>query len=409
MNELLNRKIASFRQDFPNLKRRVHDKPLIYMDNAATTLKTQGVIDAVERHYSQETANVHRGVHFLSEYSTSLFEGTRESVRKFLNAELEEEIIFTSGTTASINLVAQSFGQSIKEGDEIIISWLEHHSNIVPWQMLCERTGAVLKVIPVDDDGALIMEEYDRLLSEKTAFVSCVWVSNTLGTVNPIKEIIEKAHVVGAKVLVDAAQAVCHMPVDVRDIDCDFLAFSGHKLLGPTGTGVLYGKKDLLDAMPPVNGGGDMIDTVTFEKTTYADLPNKFEPGTPNIAGFIGLGKAVDYLLNVKFDDIIAIENALTEYGTEKLQTVPGLKIIGTAPGKASVLSFVIDGIHPHDIGTFLDQDGVAVRTGHHCTQPIMQRFNIPATARASLAFYNTFEEIDILTESLIKTVEIFA
>lgn len=397
--------VEKIRDAFPqSTQTKVHDKPLVYFDNAATTLKPKSVCEAVNQYYQFETANIHRGVHFLSEHNTSLYEKTREAIRQFINAKHEAEVIFTSGTTASINLVALSYGRKfLKAGDEIIISAMEHHSNIVPWQMLCEERGCVLRVIPINDAGELLMDEYEKLLNLKTKIVAVTAVSNTLGTVNPIKAIIEKAHQVNAVVVIDAAQAVAHMPVDVQDLDCDFLAFSGHKLFGPTGTGILYGKKDLLEAMPPLQGGGDMIDQVTFEKTTFNVIPHKFEAGTPHIAGFIGLGPAVEFVQNLGFDAIHAHEQDLLQYATKRLSEIEGLRIIGTAQHKSAVISFVIDGTHPHDIGTLLDQYGIAIRTGHHCTQPLMQRFKVTHTARASFSIYNTREEIDTFVDALIR------
>jgi len=410
MSEFLsNFDVDSVREDFPILEREVRGKSLIYLDNAATTLKPKMVAEAVYEHYLMGASNVHRGVHQLSEDATRLYEGSREKVRKFLNARRSEQVIFTSGTTASINLVAKSYGKSnLKEGDEIIISQVEHHSNIVPWQMLCQEVGCTLKVIPMNAAGELIIEEYEKLLSERTKIVSVVYISNALGTINPVKTITEMAHKHGAVVLLDAAQAVAHTPIDVQSLDCDFLAFSSHKLFGPTGVGVLYGRTELLAKMPPLMGGGDMIETVTFEKSTYAKLPNLHEAGTPNIAGVIGLGAAVDFVTGVGLKQIAAYEDRLLEYGTKKLIEVEGLKLIGTAENKASVLAFTLDGVHPHDIGSVLDMDGIAVRAGHHCAQPVMQFYGVPATARASLSLYNKKEEIDKLAESLTKLREMF-
>ena len=405
----LETKMAQVRKDFPILERQIRGKQLCYLDNAATTLKPKSVVDRLDEHYLMEASNVHRGLHYLSEYGTACFEDTRRKVQAFINAPEDAQCLFTSGTTASINLVAQSYGRAfLKEGDEIIVSAMEHHSNIVPWQMLCEEKGCVLKVIPMNAKGELIIEEYEKLLSEKTKFVSCIYVSNSLGTINPIKEIIDKAHAVGAKVLVDGAQAIAHMPIDVQELDCDFLVFSGHKMFAPTGVGVLYGKKDLLEAMPPVTGGGDMIETVSFDGTTYAGLPSKFEAGTPHIAGVIGLGTAIDYINELGWEFIHDWEDELLAYGTEKIGAIEGLKIIGTAENKAAVISFEIDGIHPHDIGTMVDQDGIAIRTGHHCTQPVMKHFNVPATARASFSIYNTKEDIDLLVHSIELMKEMF-
>jgi cysteine desulfurase/selenocysteine lyase len=397
------------REDFPILKQKVHGKPLVYLDNAATGQKPQAVLDAIEQYYRTENANVHRGVHYLSEQATKDYEEARVKAQRFINAASEREIIYVRGTTEAINLVAQSYGRAhVRAGDEIIISAMEHHSNIVPWQLLCEQTGAVLRVVPINDDGEFLLDEYEKLLSPRTRLVSVVHLSNALGTINPIRHIIELAHRRNIPVLVDGAQAAPHLKVDVQALDCDFYAFSGHKMFGPTGIGILYGKTELLDAMPPYQGGGDMISSVTFEKTTYNKLPHKFEAGTPDIAGAIGLGAAVDYLNEIGLDAIAAYEHELLSYATDAVSEIPGLRIIGTAREKASVLSFVLDAIHPHDIGTILDQDGIAIRTGHHCAQPVMQRFDIPATARASLAFYNTKEEIDALVAGLHKVTEVF-
>ncbi|HEY2018086.1 MAG TPA: cysteine desulfurase, partial [Bryobacteraceae bacterium] len=372
--------------------------------------KPQSVIDAIVKFYTVDCANIHRGVHELSQRSTAAYEETRAKTKRFLNARTKNEIIFVRGTTEGINLVTQTWGRTnIQEGDEIIIAGLEHHSNIVPWQMLCEEKGAKLRVIPINDAGELILEEYEKLLGPRTRMVAIGHVSNALGTVNPVGRIVEMAHRVGALTLVDGAQAVPHMKVDVQALDVDFYAFSGHKVFGPTGIGVLYGKTKLLNAMPPYQGGGDMIRTVTFEKTTYNDVPYKFEAGTPDIAGGIGLGAALDYVAHIGMDKIAAYEHELLLYGTAALTSIPGLRIIGTAHEKASVLSFVMEGIHPHDIGTVLDRQGIAVRTGHHCAQPVMDRYQIPATTRASLAFYNTTAEIDALTEGLKKVKEIFS
>lgn len=401
--------INKIRQDFPNLSVSVRGKKLTYLDNAATTFKPRPVIESGNRHYSSGVANVHRGVHYLSEMATEEYEQARAKVRGFINASDVSEIIFTHGTTESINLVAHSFGREfIKEGDEIIISTMEHHSNIVPWQMLCEQNGCILKIIPINDNGEIIFEEYCRLLTPKTKLVSIVYISNSLGTVNPVEKIISEARKIGALVLVDGAQAVSHAKIDVQKLDCDFFAFSGHKLFGPTGIGVLYGKRSLLEKMPPYQGGGDMIASVTFEKTTYNVLPYKFEAGTPNIAGAIGLGAAIDYVESVGLDNIANYKNELLDYGTKALLTIPGLRLIGTAKHKSSILSFVLPDIHPHDLGTIVDGEGIAIRTGHHCTQPVMKRFNIPATARASLAFYNTREEIDALVKAVQKAREVF-
>jgi len=402
--------VAKLREDFPVLKQTIHGKPLVYLDNAATAQKPQSVIDAIVKFYAVDCANIHRGVHELSQRSTKTYELTRAKVQKFLNARHQHEIIFVRGTTEGINLVTQTWGRkNVKAGDEIIVAGLEHHSNIVPWQMLCEETGAHLRVIPIDDRGDLILDEYAKLLNPRTRMVAIGHVSNALGTINPVRKIIEMAHTAGALTLVDGAQAVPHMKVDVQALDADFYAFSGHKLFGPTGIGVLYGKTDLLNAMPPYQGGGDMIRTVTFEKTTYNDLPYKFEAGTPDIAGGIGLGAAVDYVNHVGIENIAAYEHELLLYGTEAVSRIPGLRIIGTAREKAAVISFVMEGIHPHDIGTVLDRMGIAVRTGHHCAQPVMDRYQIPATTRASFAFYNTTAEIDSLVAGLHKVKEIFS
>jgi cysteine desulfurase/selenocysteine lyase len=382
----------------------------VYLDNAATAQKPYAVIEAIRKFHEVDCANIHRGVHELSQRSTAAYEGTRAKMKRFLNARSKSELIFVRGTTEGINLVASSWGhKNVREGDEIIISAMEHHSNILPWQMLCEATGATLRVIPINDRGELILEEYARLLNPRTKMVAVTHVSNALGTINPVGEIIAMAHRAGALALIDGAQAAPHLKVDVQALDADFYALSGHKMVGPTGIGILYGKSKLLNAMPPYQGGGDMIKTVTFEKTTYADLPYKFEAGTPNIAGGIGLGAAVDYLNNIGLDRIAAYEHELLVYGTQSLEQIPGLRMIGTAREKAAVLSFVIDGIHPHDIGTVLDRMGIAVRTGHHCAQPVMDRFGVPATTRASLAFYNTTHEIDALAAGLRKVKEVFA
>lgn len=397
------------RQDFPILKQRVHGKPLIYLDNAATSQKPQRVIDAVCQFYAEDCSNIHRGVHALSERSTQTYEQARVKVQRYINAASEREIIFVRGTTEGINLVAQTFGRSrMQPGDEIVISAMEHHSNIVPWQLLCQQTGARLRVIPMNDDGELLLDEYEKLLGDRTKLVSIVHVSNALGTINPIHQMIALAHEQNIPVLIDGAQAVQHLKVDVQELDCDFYAFSGHKLYGPTGIGVLYGKADLLEAMPPYQGGGDMIRSVTFEQTTYNDLPYKFEAGTPNIAGAIGLGAAIQYVNEISLEAIAAYEHELLAYATEAVSEIAGLRIIGTAREKTSVLSFTLAGVHPHDIGTILDQEGIAIRTGHHCAQPVMDRFGVPATARASLAFYNTKEEIDALVAALHKVREVF-
>ncbi len=402
--------VRRWRRDFPILEREVHGRRLVYLDNAATTLKPRVVIEAVERYYRRETANVHRGVHFLSQQATDAYEATREAVRAFLNAPRTREIIFTRGTTEAINLVAQTHGRAfLKAGDEILISHMEHHSNIVPWQLLGEEKGCRLKVAPINDAGELIFAEFERLLTSRTKLVAMVHVSNSLGTINPVKRVIDAAHAVGAKVLIDGAQSVAHQKVDVQELDCDFFAFSSHKLFGPTGVGVLYGKEELLEAMPPWQGGGDMICSVTFEKTTYAGLPAKFEAGTPHIAGVIGLGAALGYVENIGRDKIQAYEREFLAYGTKLLGELPGIRLIGTAREKAAVLAFVSDTVHPHDMGTLVDREGVAIRTGHHCTQPVMARFGVPATSRASLAFYNTREELDAFVAAVAKAQELFA
>ncbi|MQG76739.1 MAG: cysteine desulfurase [SAR202 cluster bacterium] len=402
--------VEAVRKDFPILNREVQGKPLVYLDNAATSQKPQSVIDKLVSYYSEINANVHRGVHTLSQEATDEYEGARSKVRKLINAKEEAEIIFTRGTTEGINLVAQTLGvQRVGEGDEVIISNMEHHSNVVPWQVLCDQIGAHLRVVPINDDGELLMDEYEKLLSPRTKLVSIVHLSNALGTINPVKDIVAIAHQHDVPVLLDGAQSAPHLPVDVQDLDCDFYAFSGHKLYGPTGIGILYGKRELLESMSVYQTGGEQIKSVTFEKTIYNDLPYKFEAGTPNIAGAIGLGAAVDYINTIGLDRAEAYESELLQYGTEQLQTIEGLKLIGTAQHKSGVLSFLLEGIHPHDIGTVLDTQGIAIRTGHHCTQPLMQRFQIPATARASLAFYNTKAEIDALVEGIHKTFEVFS
>ena len=398
--------IRRIRNEFPTLDREVHGKDLIYLDNGATSQKPQAVIDRINKYYEEENANIHRGVHFLSQYSTEQYELARKKVQNFINAEKEEEIIFTSGTTDSINLVANTFGKKyFKEGSEVIISTMEHHSNIVPWQMICELTGATLKVIPITDNGELMMDEFKSMVNEKTAFISVTHVSNTLGTINPVKEIIDFAHERNIPVLLDGAQAVPHMRIDAQDLAADFYAFSAHKMYGPTGVGILYGKEKFLEDLPPYRGGGDMTKSVSFEKTVYNDLPHKFEAGTPNIAGGIGLGAAIDYMESLGLDKIANYENELLEYATPILSSIDGFNIIGEAQNKAAVISFLVDGTHPYDLGTLLDQMGIAIRTGHHCTEPLMNRFEIPGTARASFAFYNTTEEIDYLFESLNRAI----
>jgi cysteine desulfurase/selenocysteine lyase len=392
------------------LQQFVRGRPLVYLDNAATTQKPRAVIGAIEAYYTSENANIHRGVHHLSQVATDSYEGARGKVRQFLNAAMDREIIFTRGTTESINLVAHSYGRkNIGEGDEIIITEMEHHSNIVPWQMLCEEKGATLRYVPIDDQGDLLIDELEKLITPRTRLVAVVHISNALGTVNPIKEIVKTAHAHGVPVLVDGAQAVPHMKVDVRDLDCDFYTFSGHKMFGPTGIGVLYGKSDLLEAMPPYEGGGSMIRTVSMQKSTYADPPNRFEAGTPHISGGIGLGVAIDYLNRIGLDSAAAYEAELMDYADGVLREIPGLRMIGNAKNKVSVLSFVMDAAHPHDVGTILDQAGIAVRAGHHCAQPIMQHFKIPATTRAATAFYNTREDIDALAKALHHVNEVFS
>ena len=401
--------VETYRQDFPILEQTVRDMPLVYLDNAATAQKPRQVIEVLDDYYRSYNSNIHRGVHTLSELATDAYETARKKIQRFINAEALQEVIFVRGTTEGINLVAQSYGRSrLGAGDEIIVSTMEHHSNIVPWQLLCEQTGAVLKVIPINDAGELDMDEYKNLLNERTRIVAIVHISNALGTINPIAEITGQAHAAGAVVVIDGAQAAPHTKLDMAALDCDFYTFSGHKLFGPTGIGVLYGKQALLEDMPPYHGGGDMIKMVTFEKTLYNDLPYKFEAGTPYIAGVIGLGAAVDYVSDVDLDRIHDYEHGLLQYAAEAAATVPGLRQIGTAADKASILSFVVDGIHPHDLGTILDHDGIAIRTGHHCAMPVMERFGIPATARASFAFYNTTEEVDKLVAGIDKAKNIF-
>jgi cysteine desulfurase/selenocysteine lyase len=395
--------------DFPILAQTVRGKRLVYLDNGATTQKPESVIQAEDRFYRQSNANIHRGVHWLSQHATDLYEAGRERVRTLLNAARPEEIVFTRGTTEAINLVAQSWGRSqLKPGDEIIISALEHHSNIVPWQLVCQQTGAVLKAIPINDRGELQMDDYRALLSERTRLVAVAHVSNSLGTVNPVAEITRLARAAGARVLIDGAQAVAHQAVDVQALDCDFYAFSGHKLYGPTGIGALYARFDVLDAMPPWQGGGDMIRTVSFERTTYAAVPQRFEAGTPNIAGVVGLAAAIDYVTSLGLDEIARHEHTLLEHATQAVAGIPGLRVIGTAAHKAGILSFVIEGIHPHDLGTILDTQGVAIRAGHHCAMPVMTRFGIPGTARASLAAYNTEQDVAALVDALNQAVKLF-
>ena len=395
--------INKVRADFPILSRTVNGKPLVYFDNGATSQKPQIVIDAISKYYQEINANIHRGVHTLSQLATDAYEVSRGKIQNHINAKFAHEVIFTSGTTHSINAVANGFASLLKSGDEVLVSALEHHSNIVPWQMLCEKTGATLKVIPMDENGELIMAEYDKLLSDKTKIVTVNHISNALGTVNPIKYMIDKAHEFGAAILIDGAQAVPHLKPNVQTLDCDFYVFSGHKMCGPTGVGILYGKEAWLNKLPPYQGGGEMIKEVTFEKTTYADLPHKFEAGTPDIAGGIVLGTAVDYMNSVGFDNIQKQELELLEYATKRLLEIEGLRIYGTAKEKTSVISFNIEGIHPYDIGTIIDKLGIAVRTGHHCAQPVMNFFDIPGTIRASFSFYNTKEEIDLMVEAVKK------
>ena len=402
--------VDRIRADFPILHQQIYGKSLVYLDNAASAQKPSAVIDAMARFDSTSYANIHRGVHALSQRATEAFEASRDAVRHFLNAADRKEIIFTRGTTESINLVAQSYARTVLNlGDEIVISTMEHHSNIVPWQMVCRERGAVLRVIPMTDDGELMLDAYEKMLGPHTRLVAIVHVSNALGTINPVQQIIELAHRHGIPVLLDGAQAVPHLPVDVQALDCDFYAFSSHKLYGPSGVGVLYGKAALLDAMPPYQGGGEMISAVTFEKTFYKGLPAKFEAGTPNITGGVGLGAAIDYVNGVGLGAIGAHEHELIVYATRRLAEIPQVRMIGTARDKASVASFVIDGIHAHDIGTILDREGIAVRTGHHCAQPVMQRYGVPATTRASFAFYNTRAEVDLLVSGIHKVLEVFA
>jgi cysteine desulfurase / selenocysteine lyase len=401
--------VERIRGDFPVLRQTVNGKPLVYLDNAASSQVPQVVIDRGSVYLEHEHSNIHRGVHYLSQKATTAFEGAREKVKRFINANDAKECIFVRGATEGINLVMHGYGRKfIGAGDEIIISAMEHHANIVPWQMLCEEKGARLRVIPMNDSGELLLDEYEALLNERTKFVALTHVSNALGTINPVREMIEQAHKYGVPVLIDGAQSAPHMPVDVQQLDCDFYAFSGHKMFAPTGSGVVYGKAQLLEKMNPFQGGGDMIRSVTFEKTTYAGLPNKFEAGTPAIASQIGLGAAIDYLNTIGREAAVVHEAELLRYATERISAIEGVRIIGTAKQKASVLSFVIDDIHPHDIGTILDQEGIAVRAGHHCAQPVMQRFNVPATARASFAFYNTKEEVDTLARTIERVIEIF-
>jgi cysteine desulfurase/selenocysteine lyase len=401
--------VYSVREDFPILSQRVHGKPLVYLDNAATSQKPLAVIEAERRFYLEECANIHRGVHLLSERATKAYEGVRVKIQHWLNAPEARQIVFVRGTTEAINLVASCYARRhFQAGDEVVITAMEHHSNIVPWQMLREEKGIVLRIAPINDRGELIFEEFEKLLGTRTRFVSVAHVSNVLGTVNPVREMVQAAHRWNVPVLVDGAQAAPHMKIDVQELDCDFYAFSSHKIFGPTGVGVLYGKVRLLESMPPYQGGGDMISSVSFEKTIYNAIPYKFEAGTPNIGATIGLGAAIDYINGLGMENLARYEHELLAYATEKLSQIPGVRILGTARDKASVVSFVLDGVHPHDVGTVLDQEGIAVRTGHHCAQPLMERFKVPATARASLAFYNTKEEIDALAGAVEKVKQIF-
>ena len=402
--------VIRVRQDFPILQRAVRGKPLVYLDSAATTQKPKQVLDVLANYYAQQNANIHRGVYVLSAEATAAYDEARRKVQHFVNARSAQEVIFTRNSTESINLVAHSFGrENVGPGDEVLITHMEHHANIVPWQLLCERSGARLRVAPINDQGELLMDEFAQCLNARTKLVAIVHLSNSLGTINPVSEVIQLAHQQDVPVLIDGSQAAYHMPIDVQALDCDFYVFTGHKLYGPTGIGVLYGRERLLDSMPPFLGGGDMIRSVTFDKTTYADLPDKFEAGTPHIAGAIGLGAAVDYLTALGFDKISNHESQLLDYGTAALSAIPGLQLIGTARNKASILSFVLEGAHPHDIGTIVDMEGVSIRTGHHCTQPLMDRFGIPATARASIAMYNTRQEIDQLVQALHRVREMFS
>jgi cysteine desulfurase/selenocysteine lyase len=401
--------VRSVRQDFPILHQSVFGKPLVYLDNAATAQKPKAVIDALVRYYTQDNANIHRGLHQLSERATAAYEETRSKVRRFLNAAEDREIVFVRGTTEAINLVAQSYGRThLDPGDEVLITTMEHHSNIVPWQILCEEKGARLRVAPIGDDGDLLLDEFEKLLGPRTRLVSVVHVSNALGTINPVKRLVEMAHRRNIPVLLDGAQAAPHLRIDVRELDCDFYALSGHKLFGPTGIGVLYGRARLLEAMPPWQSGGDMIASVTFAKTTYNRLPYKFEAGTPHIAGVIGLGAALDYLESIDRDGRIAHEDDVLAYATRTIAALPRVRLVGTAREKTGVLSFVIEGVHPHDIGTILDREGIAIRAGHHCTQPLMDRFGVPATARASFALYNTRAEVDALAAGVRRVLEVF-
>jgi cysteine desulfurase/selenocysteine lyase len=410
VKEMSNWDIEKIRADFPVLAQTVNGKPLVYLDNAASAQVPQVVIDRGAKYLREEHSNIHRGVHYLSQHATTAYEAAREKVKRFINAREAKECIFVRGCTEGVNLVAYSYGRKfVNEGDEIIISAMEHHANIIPWQVLAEEKNAKLRVIPINERGELIIEEYENMLNERTKIVAVSHVSNSLGTINPVKEMIATAHKFGVPVLVDAAQSVPHFPVDVQDLDADFFTFSGHKMYAPTGSGILYGKREFLDKMTPYQTGGGMIRTVTFEKTTYAPIPEKFEAGTPAIAANIGLGAAIDYLNSIDFEAAARYEHELLEYATEKLSAIEGVKLIGTAREKASVLSFTIENVHPHDIGTILDQSGIAIRAGHHCAQPVMQFFDVPATARASFAFYNTREEVDKLAEAVQKVIEVFA
>ncbi len=401
--------IEAVRRDFPILNLKVHGRQLVYLDNAATTQKPQVVLDAIQRYYTEQNSNVHRGVHYLSQLATREYEGARVKIQKFINAAESHEIIFTHGATEGINLIASSYGRKfVHEGDEVIISAMEHHSNIVPWQMLCEQVGAKLRIIPINEKGELLIDDLDGMINARTRLIALVHLSNALGTINPVKRVIDIAHSHDVPVLLDGAQATSHLKIDVQELDCDFYVFSGHKVCGPTGIGVLYGKSQWLESMPPFMGGGDMISSVSFEKTTYNSLPYKFEAGTPNIEGAIGLGVAIDYLTGIGIDRIAAYENELLDYATEVIGSIPGVKLIGTAREKSSVLSFTLENIHPHDIGTILDQEGIAIRAGHHCAQPVMKFFNVPATARASFSFYNTKQEIDTLAEGIQRVIEVF-
>jgi cysteine desulfurase/selenocysteine lyase len=402
--------VHALRRDFPILAELAHGRPLVYLDNAATTQKPKAVIDRLVHYYLHENANVHRGVHLLSERATEAFEAARRTAGRFLHAADPREIVFVRGTTEAINLVAQTYGRAhVGAGDEVLITEMEHHSNIVPWQMLCQQSGATLRVVPMTDEGELLLHDFERLLSDRTKIVSLVHVSNALGTINPVRQIAQLAHQRGIVVVVDGAQAVAHMPVDVQDLDCDFYAFSGHKVLGPTGIGILYGKGSLLDTMPPYQGGGDMISSVTFERTTYNVVPHKFEAGTPNVADAVGLAAALEYLDAVGLEQVSAHERDLLAYGTAALSNMRGLRLTGTAREKAGILAFVLEDVHPHDVGTILDREGVAIRAGHHCCQPLMDRLGVPATARASLALYNTREDVDALVAALDKVRAVFA